>query len=330
MVKFNPKKAADFCADRFSHSKVSGCSGDSISFSREMEMVPKYLELAAIKGEDRFKPQEIKKLTAAFRDYKTNLSRTDLLKDLLAIGAEKGIPLSAEEIKGFLKATTSMKQLQQKNVLRFLKAAKENETVTITPNNIREIFSYEMFKQQEIKRNEGTGFLKSNPDWLREDKIKERYEVAISNEIRLSSNKYYEQLRNARYAPAKYIVNNSQDVVKAAANAVDPERLTTVVGYAGTSPNVLAAANDLTHVLKLCDDRPELMIDLAKAFYPHEIKQIVELISKEADSIPKDALKRHSSYTMNYSPGSGVSMNAIRSWILEDLGLNGKLKFSEL
>ena len=326
MVKFNPKKAADFCADRFSNSKMARCSGDTISFSREMEMVPKYLELATIKGADRFKPHEIRQLTASFRDYKTNLSRTDLLKDLLAIGSEKGIPLSAEDIKGFLKATSSMKQLQQRNVMRFLKAAKEKETAKITPDNIREIFPYEMYKQSEIKCSEGTGFLKSHPDWLQEDKIRERYEIALANELIISSNKYYENIRNARYAPAQHIIKNSQDVVKAAANAVDPERFVTVVEYAGTSPTVLATANELTHVVKLCDDRPELMIDLAKAFYPPEIKQIVQLISKEANSIPKDALKLHASYTLNYSPDSGVSLNQIRNWILEDLGLKDKLK----
>lgn len=321
MVKFNPKKAVNACNDLVSQSKYSKHSAGAIGHSREMEMIPKYLELASLKGADRFNPHEIKQITVAFGEYDTKLSKTDLLKDLLSIGSEKGSPLSAEEMKGFLKATTSMKQLEQRNVYRFLKAAKENETVKVTPSNIREVFPFEQYKQREIKRNEGTDFLKHHPDWLDEDKIKERYENAVSNEIRILTNKYYAPVLDSTYTPAKYITQNSRDVVKAAANAVDPERFATVVQYTGTSPNVLAAANDLTYVLKLSNDRPELMIDLAKAFYPHEIKQIV----KHIGSVPKENLTYYASYTINNTQTTAGALNEIRKFVLEDLGLTDKV-----
>ena len=124
MVSINPKKVVKFCNDAASQSKISKGISQGISNSREMEMIPKYLELAVMKGSDRFTKKQITAITKGFQDYKTALSKTDLLKDLLAIGEKAGTPLSPEEFLGFLKATSSMKQLEQRNVLKFLRASK--------------------------------------------------------------------------------------------------------------------------------------------------------------------------------------------------------------
>jgi len=94
--------------------------------SREMQMVPKYLELAKHEGKYRFNTTEIVELTGLAKMYQSEIPITDLVKQLLNIGAEKGKTLSAQEMKDFFKTTALMNKNEQVAVIKFMKSLKEN------------------------------------------------------------------------------------------------------------------------------------------------------------------------------------------------------------
>lgn len=331
MVSINPKKVVKFCNDAASQSKISKGISQGISNSREMEMIPKYLELAVMKGSDRFTKKQITAITKGFQDYRTALSKTDLLKDLLAIGEKAGTPLSPEEFLGFLKATSSMKQLEQRNVLKFLRASKEKEVTNITPEYFRELCPYETYKKRAIKRYNDTGLAKENPKLLEEEALQESYSIAINNEVRLASNKYYQQCCAGKYKPADYITKNFPDVVNAAAASTDPERFAALVDLTGVNATVVQSANSLTDALRLCNDNPSLAIDLANAFYPPEIKKIVETLSKEASPKVKSNLAAYYQLTFSaYRGGDVINVRAARKAILKTLGLEDKIELLPL
>lgn len=323
------KKAAQMISEAVSSSKVTRTASDIALSAREMEMVPKYLELASLKGTDRFSKEQISSITSHFRVYKTNLSKTDLLKDLLAIGAEKGTPLSAEEFAGFLNATSSMKQLEQRNVLKFLKAAKEKEGVKLTPESIKKAFPYEDFKVRQIKSYEGTDWLKRYPDFFEDKQVRERYETAVSNEMRIASNRYYQQSRTNTLTPAQYITRNSKEFVETVAKVRDPEGFLSLIEETGVTSNVLASADALTDALKLSSGNISLVNDLVKSFYPPEIKQIVETLFKEVKMGKGPDLKF---YIGHYFEGynSGTSLKSQRKRILKDLELEDKINLLPL
>ena len=133
MVKITPteisrmySKAASVAENAGSKASKAGKNASELAMeSRELQMIPKYLELASIKGQDRFNSKQITEITEGFKEFETTQSKTDVLKNLLSIGAEKGKPLSSDEIKGFLDVTSGMKKQEQNNVLKFLKKVKE-------------------------------------------------------------------------------------------------------------------------------------------------------------------------------------------------------------
>ena len=98
--------------------------------AREMQMVPKYLELAASNGEYRFNESEIDVLTRTFRRRTSYGARpVPIIKYLLDIGKEKGNMLSANEIKDFFEATIhGYDKNGQDRIMRFMKALKEGQT----------------------------------------------------------------------------------------------------------------------------------------------------------------------------------------------------------
>ena len=108
---------------------------DLIGHSRDMQMVPLYLELATYRGTPRFNTGEVAELTGSVKMYKSKILPTDLIKQLLNIGVEKGEPLSAKEMKDFLSTTALMNKEEQTNIIRFIKSLKES-----TPINSNEKF----------------------------------------------------------------------------------------------------------------------------------------------------------------------------------------------
>ena len=95
----------------------------------ELQMVPKYLELASFNGKDRFNHNEITEITELIKKRKSRgISPAELIKSLLDIGKEKGNILSAKEIKDFFEATyDGFDKTAQNRVLRFMKALKEGQ-----------------------------------------------------------------------------------------------------------------------------------------------------------------------------------------------------------
>jgi hypothetical protein len=89
-------------------------------------MVQMRLELAEDNGKDRFNAAEINELTGSAKMYKSEIPVSDLIKQLLNIGIEKGEPLTAQEIKNFLSATALMNKNEQIKVVEFMKSLKEN------------------------------------------------------------------------------------------------------------------------------------------------------------------------------------------------------------
>lgn len=324
------KRAARLVNEAISSSKLTKTASELALNARELEMVPKYLELASLNGADRFSKEQIKSITAHFRTYDTKLSKTDLLKDLLSIGSEQGKPLTSEEMEGFLNATSSMKQLEQRNVLKFLKAAKEKEGVKATKEAVKKSFPYEDFKARQVKSYDGSDWLKRNPDFLSDEQVRERYETAINNEIRIQSNRYYQQsLSNNQYTPAQYITRNSKEFVETVAKVTDPEKFLTVIEETGVTSNVLACADALTDALKLSGGHVFFVNDLVRSFYPPEIKQIVEILSKDvkAGKGPDFGL-----YIVRNIEGYnlGTSLKSMRKQILKDLGLEDKINLLPL
>lgn len=332
MVSINSKKVVKVCNEAaVSQSKFSKGLSQGISHSREMEMIPKYLELAVVKGSERFNKKQITAITNGFYNYKTALSKTDLLKDLLAIGEKAGTPLSTEEFLGFLKATSSMKQLEQRNVLRFLKVSKEKEVTNFTPEYFRELCPYETYKKRAIKLYEDTGLAKEKPKLLEEEALQESYNIAIENEVILASNKYHQQSCSGKYKPADYITKNFPDVVKAVATSTDPERFALLVDFIGVNPTVVQSANSLTDAIRLCKDNISLALDLANAFYPPEIKKIVETLSKETSPKVKSNLPTYYQLTYSENHRSNVkNINYARKAILKTLGLEDKIELLPL
>lgn len=95
----------------------------------ELQMVPKYLELASFNGKDRFNHQEITEITELIKKRKSRgISPTELIKSLLDIGKEKGNILSTKEIKDFFEATyDGFDKTAQNRILRFMKALKDGQ-----------------------------------------------------------------------------------------------------------------------------------------------------------------------------------------------------------
>ena len=310
-------------------SKLSAKTADTAA--RELEMVPKYLELASLNGTYRFTSTEINSITKHFEVFETELLRTDLLKELLAIGIEKGKPLTADELGGFLDATSSMTSKEQKNVLMFLKAAKENEGAKVTYQRLRENFPYEKFKEREYKKNEGTDWLKSHPEWLSEINLRERYQIALDDEYRIASNEYYNKGRAVlKNPPAQFATSGlNQEVTRAIAKCDDPVGFLDVIEKIGVGRDVLYSANELTKLLKLSDGNPALIRDLATLFYPEEIRQIAKALA--ADS--KYNLSEHQGLTIRdfYDAAyTGPNYKYSRNKFIKMYNLEDKVKLSEL
>lgn len=117
-------------AESLSHTKIAKTAAELASEARELEMIPKVLTLQTVtKGAqtvDRFSQEEISAITKLFKSHETNMSKYDLMKELVNIGSSKGEPLSFQHISDFLGTTSSMSENQLKNVLKYMRAASED------------------------------------------------------------------------------------------------------------------------------------------------------------------------------------------------------------
>lgn len=314
MVHIDPKNVTKIVQEAASQTVAK-----SKTVLRELEMIPTYLELATIKGAERFSSGDIKSITKHFEDFDTNLSRIDVLKELLSIGAEKGKPLSANELNGFLEVTSSMSSNEQKNILKFLKAAKEKEGGKVTYQGIREQFDFDKFKEKTLRFHRGTS--------LSETDIKLLYERAIDNEYRIASNEYYNKGRAVlKNPPAQFVTTSlNPDVTKTIANCEDPTTFLEVIERIGVSNGVLSSANDLTKIFRLSEGNPDIVRDLSVLFYPEEISQITKVFMSDSGI----NLKTYEGLVgKSFSEAPNIKGN--RGKFLKQFGIKDKVKLSQL
>lgn len=333
MVKITPteiskiySKAASVAENAGSKAGKAGKNASELAMeSRELQMIPKYLELASIKGQDRFNSKQITEITEGFKEFETTQSKTDVLKNLLSIGAEKGKPLSSDEIKGFLDVTSGMKKQEQNNVLKFLKKVKEFEEETPTADSLRKKVPYEDFKKKEIA-------------WLNrynlptdEKFVKDRYDMYITRELKNQRNPFFKSAIAVNKTPVEEQLLNGRNLpfVRAVAGASDMDALFDIVRMVGVNDNVCHSANALIDVMKATHCL-NLITDLSRGFYPAETKQIAKLIKKDVKN-GKDFETYFSQTIPEY--GSSVkreSLSTQRRRVLVELGYNGKIKLLPL
>lgn len=334
MVKITPteisrmySKAASVAENAGSKAGKAGKNASELAMeSRELQMIPKYLELASIKGQDRFNSKQITEITEGFKEFETTQSKTDVLKNLLSIGAEKGKPLSSDEIKGFLDVTSGMKKQEQNNVLKFLKKVKEFEEEQITAETLGKEFTYEKYREKQVELFKGLKL--GLPD---EKTLRSRFKDEFRRELELRKNKFFLSSLAVNKIPVEEQLLNGRNLpfVRAVAGASDMDALFDIVRMVGVNDNVCHSANALIDVMKATHCL-NLITDLSRGFYPAETKQIAELIKKDVKN-GKDFETYFSQTIPEY--GSSVkreSLSTQRRRVLVELGYNGKIKLLPL
>lgn len=334
MVKITPteisriySKAASVAENTGSKAGKAGKNASELAMeSRELQMIPKYLELASIKGQDRFNSKQITEITEGFKEFETTQSKTDILKNLLSIGAEKGKPLSSDEIKGFLDVTSGMKKQEQNNVLKFLKKVKEFEEEQITAEALGKEFTYEKYREKQVELFKGLKL--GLPD---EKTLRSRFKDEFRRELELRKNKFFLSSLAVNKIPVEEQLLNGKNLpfVRAVAGASDMDALFDIVRLVGVNDNVCHSANALIDVMKATHCL-NLITDLSRGFYPAETKQIAELIKKDVKN-GKDFETYFSQTIPEY--GSSVkreSLSTQRRRVLVELGYNGKIKLLPL
>lgn len=334
MVKITPteisrmySKAASVAENAGSKAGKAGKNASELAMeSRELQMIPKYLELASIKGQDRFNSKQITEITEGFKEFETTQSKTDVLKNLLSIGAEKGKPLSSDEIKGFLDVTSGMKKQEQNNVLKFLKKVKEFEEEQITAEALGKEFTYEKYREKQVELFKGLKL--GLPD---EKTLRSRFKDEFRRELELRKNKFFLSSLAVNKIPVEEQLLNGRNLpfVRAVAGASDMDALFDIVRLVGVNDNVCHSANALIDVMKATHCL-NLITDLSRGFYPAETKQIAELVKKDVKN-GKDFETYFSQTIPEY--GSSVkreSLSTQRRRVLVELGYNGKIKLLPL
>lgn len=334
MVKITPteisrmySKAASVAENAGSKAGKAGKNVSELAMeSRELQMIPKYLELASIKGQDRFNSKQITEITEGFKEFETTQSKTDVLKNLLSIGAEKGKPLSSDEIKGFLDVTSGMKKQEQNNVLKFLKKVKEFEEEQITAETLGKEFTYEKYREKQVELFKGLKL--GLPD---EKTLRSRFKDEFRRELELRKNKFFLSSLAVNKIPVEEQLLNGRNLpfVRAVAGASDMDALFDIVRLVGVNDNVCHSANALIDVMKATHCL-NLITDLSRGFYPAETKQIAELVKKDVKN-GKDFETYFSQTIPEY--GSSVkreSLSTQRRRVLVELGYNGKIKLLPL
>lgn len=298
--------------------------------NREQQMIPTYLELAQIDGEERFNKKEIVAITKAFKYYSTKLSITDILKELLSIGKDKGKVLTTSEIINFIEATSGLKQLEQKNVIKFIKIAKENEHDKITIESIKESMPYAKFRDFMLHNKHDKKIAEREKDWFSEENIKRTYKNTIENEYKISSNEYLQKVLYAnRIKPIEYINKENRTFVEAVAKCNDPKAAYDVITRLGVTPSITASLESLSTMWKISNENKSVIIDLSRGFYASEIKQICAYFKSQKNNKElMNALKYHIyNIELNYNDGTLRQQNLQRerTRFLKEFDLEDKI-----
>lgn len=275
---------------------------------RELKMIPTYLELAVVENANRFKPEEIELITSQFARYKSDACLTDILKELLEIGATKGKAMTAKEISLYLNASTQLPKQNQENILKLVKAIKEREPIKYDAKFIDEFWTYDKYKELRHVKN----------DYIHEteDSIRECYKGFLEREKQSATmNEYYRNFMagsNIDLEKDIFTPENIKYLRHFTSKVNEPEFLSKLMLL--TSPQkVLCCANALERIYKLSDNNMDLACDLVEYFTGSEIFQIGVLLNESKADILK-------LYSANKVKGTQN--------MLKYLGLEGKIRMS--
>jgi hypothetical protein len=271
---------------------VSGPTHDLSGFSKDMQMVPMYLELATYKGKSRFNPAEVTELTGSVKMYKSKIPSSDLIKQLLDIGVEKGEPLSVKEIKDFLSTTALMNKEEQINIIRFIKSLKEN--ISVNSNEIC------------INKN--------------------------SNKTDLIPYKAYASKLHTEPNGVSQLINlKNLEFVYGITRCKKPEILATIAQKMGPMWGISVVPNDLVQAYEMSNGNMALVQDLLRGFYPWEIDTIVSKLLEKPSSIDLSKYKNRTNSTDYVSIwNSAEGIECARASILKQLGLNDEFGLKSL
>jgi hypothetical protein len=329
MVRLNPTKITSYLSDTASRV-LKSASKSAEELTREMEMVPRYLEVAQLaKGEYRFNPEDIKTLTKAFGDFDTALCKSDVVKELLAIGLQKGEPLSIKEITAFLKATSSLEPKEQQNVLKFMKKMKEVDVVEYDHEYVVKNFTYENFRKKKFASY--AEWHKKHMNWddeTLEKEFRKSYEGARLNELNLVKYEHYRNTHSVRPMELSQILTvPGYNFAKGIGKCDSPEVLAEIVKNLGPEKfqRIKFLEQTLVDAYKLSDGNLAFVNDLLRGFYPAESKAIVRVL-KEDPKKAETLLKSYEAHTSETPTIFDGSLSSQRRKILKELGIDDKVK----
>lgn len=271
---------------------ASKANHDLSGLSRDMQMVPMYLELASYKGEPRFNSSEIAELTGSVKMYKSKISPTDLIKQLLNIGIEQGEPLSFKEMKDFLSTTALMNNKEQINIIQFIKSLKENSSV--------------------------------NPNKMLADKACAKTD--------LIPYKAYTSKSHTEPNDVSQLINlNNLEFVYGITKCEKPEILAIIAKNMGPMWGISVVPNDLVKAYEMSNGNMSLVQDLLRGFYPWEIDEIVSKLMEKTNTVDLSKYINQT-YSTDYVTiiTSTKGLEETRGSILATLGLSGQIKLSSL
>lgn len=293
--------------------------------STEEQIYSNYLQLATLNGKSRFRSKQTFGIVNTLNWYQTTQDKTTLLKEILSIGTEHGTPLKASEIKGYLSVTSGMTEKEQNNVLDFLRMSKEFVEEGVSEKELRKIYSYQGFRDQNF------GLVADASEQTQDYVLHTLYDKEILKKYAEKNQKFYTtQMAQSSPTLSEALTNERNlPLVRAVAKADDIQSMFSLVRILGVNETVMHSANSLTDILKLTGNG-NLVMDLSKAFYPAEIKQIAQALKTQANS--GGLLKRQIEYVGNYDSNKYITkgkkgfLSTTRSEILDELGLSGKVK----
>lgn len=332
MIKINSSDVMSYLGK--ASKKVSqAVSKSSEEISRELEMVPKYLEIAELpNGEYRFSPEDIKSLTKAFGEFDTALSKTDIVRDLIAIGSKKGEPLSIKEITAFLKSTSSLAPQEQQNVLKFIKGLKEVETIKYDVDFVKQNFiKYDDFKARELELS--SDYYRGLSPAKQEERIQDAYQRAYNNEMRMvTTSDYYRQIHERAPMDITQIFEMpGYNYVENIGKCSDPETLASIVVNLGPKNfhRVKFLEPTLVDAYKLSGGNMHFVNDLLRGFYQAEAKAIVSALKEDPKKVEK-VLKAYKGHTIENPSFYNYDLYAIRRDILKELKVQDKIELLPL
>lgn len=275
-LELTPKVASDL----FEMAKDSKKAKKALAISsREMQMVSMYLELATIRGKDRFNASEIAELMNMIKDYNSEIPADDMVKQLLDIGKEKDRPLSIQEMKDFFQATPLLDKEGQVRVLEFMKTLKDKVSFKYDAEYIKSNKTFEKFKNEYAK------IFPELYKGMSEEELKKVYQSGISKELKSIQYKAYTCQFDIEAPNVSNFINlKTLAFVYGVANCDNPAILAEIVSKTGITSSLSEIPNELVKVYEISDGNVGLVQDIVRCFLSKEILQIVpKLADKKYD-----------------------------------------------